>query len=106
MPCATPDDAAVLRKYITDYSQHPNQLIYRNRVYATTFSGETCAFGQGSVAGGWASQFSRHSDLTGVNTVYFVPGFFVGPSTFSQFNDVMDGSINVSFHSSLSADRV
>ncbi|KAI0316035.1 glycoside hydrolase [Amylostereum chailletii] len=94
MPCATEDDAAVLRKYITDYAQHPNQLIYKGRVYATTFAGQECKFGQGSVVTGWATQFSRHPDLTGMNRVYFVPGFFIDPATFPTYNDVIDGSIN------------
>ncbi|KAI0044393.1 glycoside hydrolase family 71 protein [Auriscalpium vulgare] len=94
LPCASPDDAAALRKYITTYANHPNQLIYHNRVFAGTFAGETCSFGQGSPAGGWASQFTQHPELTGQNAVYFVPSFFVDPNTFSTFNDAMDGALN------------
>ncbi|KAI0061704.1 glycoside hydrolase [Artomyces pyxidatus] len=94
LPCASPNDAAALRNYITTYSNHPNQLIYNNRVFASTFSGESCQFGQDSVAAGWSSQFTQHPDLTGQNAVWFVPSFFVDPSTFGTFNNVMDGALN------------
>lgn len=65
-------------------------------VFASTFSGETCTFGQDSVPDGWRSQFTQHSDLTGQNAVYFVPSFFIDPSTFNQYDGVMDGDFNVS----------
>ncbi|KAI0310822.1 glycoside hydrolase family 71 protein [Amylostereum chailletii] len=94
LPCASPDDATTLRNYITQYATHPNQLIYKGRVFASTFAGQTCTFGQSSVAEGWSSQFTRHPDLTGQNAVFFVPSFFVDPNTFSTFNDVMDGALN------------
>ncbi|KAI0031385.1 glycoside hydrolase [Vararia minispora EC-137] len=93
LPCASPADAAALRTYITTYATHPNQFIYRNRVYASSFSGETCTFGQSSVPQGWSSQFTRHADLSGQNAVYFVPSFFVDPATFAQYGDVMDGAM-------------
>ncbi|TFY66719.1 hypothetical protein EVG20_g4369 [Dentipellis fragilis] len=94
LPCAGPNDAAALRKYITTYAKHPNQLIYNGRVFASTFSGESCAFGQSSPAAGWSSQFTQHPDLSGQNAVWFVPAFFVDPNTFGTFNNVMDGVLN------------
>ncbi|TFY74984.1 hypothetical protein EWM64_g9028 [Hericium alpestre] len=94
LPCASPDDAAALRKYITTYATHPNQATYNGRVLASTFSGETCTFGQSSPSTGWSSQFTQHPDLTGQNAVAFVPAFFVDPSTFGTFNGVMDGVLN------------
>lgn len=98
LPCQTPDGAATLRKFITTYATHPNQLLFGSppRVFASTFAGESCTFGQGSVADGWKTQFTRHPDLTGQNAVYFMPAFFMDPATFPQFNDVMDGDFNVS----------
>ncbi|EIM86043.1 glycoside hydrolase [Stereum hirsutum FP-91666 SS1] len=94
LPCTTADHAATLRTYITTYASHPNQLIYRNRVFASTFSGESCTFGQGSVVDGWSSQFTSHPDLTGQNAVFFVPSFFVDPATFGTYDNVMDGALN------------
>ena len=70
--------------------------MYNGRVFASTFAGESCAFGQSTVAGGWSSQFAQHPELTGANAVHFVPSFFVDPSQFNAFTDVMDGAFGVS----------
>lgn len=70
-------------------------MIVDGRVFASTFSGENCNFGQDSVADGWRSQFTQHPDLSGQNAVYFVPSFFSDPSTFGQYDGVMDGDFNV-----------
>jgi glucan endo-1,3-alpha-glucosidase len=96
LPCSNPDSAQTLRKYITTYATHPNQLIYDGRVFASTFSGEACTFGQSSVLDGWSSQFTKHPDLTGPNSVLFVPSFFIDPATFNNMNQIMDGAFNVS----------
>jgi glucan endo-1,3-alpha-glucosidase len=68
---------------------------YNGRVFASSFSGESCTFGQSSVANGWSSQFTQHPDLTGANAVFFVPSFFVDPATFNVYGQVMDGVFNV-----------
>lgn len=91
-PCASADNAAKLRAIVNQFADHPNQLMYDNRVFVSTFSGEKCNFGQGSVADGWKSQFYQHADLAG--KIYFVPSFFVDPAQFSQFADIMDGDFN------------
>ncbi|KAI0316034.1 glycoside hydrolase [Amylostereum chailletii] len=91
-PCASSSDAAALRTYVTTYANHSTQSFYQNRVYVSTFAGQTCTFGQGSVASGWSSQFT--SALTGTNAVYLVPSFFVDPSTFNTYNGIMDGALN------------
>ncbi|KAH7909032.1 glycoside hydrolase family 71 protein [Hygrophoropsis aurantiaca] len=94
LPCGSADDAGTLRNYITTYASHPNQFIYNGRVFASTFAGESCTFGQSSVSKGWSTQFTKHPALTGSNAVYFMPSFFVSPSDFSTFGDVMDGAFN------------
>ena len=93
LPCASPSDAETLRNYITTYASHPNQLIYNGRVLASTFSGESCKFGQGSVQSGWSTQFLQQ--LSGENAVHFIPSFFVDTSAFQSFNGVIDGMLNV-----------
>lgn len=95
LPCATTDDAQSIRSWVKTYTTHSNQLIYDSRALVSTFSGESCTFGQSSVAEGWKSQFVQHSDLQG--QIFFVPSFFVDPSTFSEYKDVMDGDYNVSY---------
>lgn len=92
LPCSTAADAATLRNYITTYATHPNQFLYNGRVFASTFSGESCTFGQGSAVSGWSSQFIQQ--LSGSNAVYFVPSFFVDTSTFSTYSGVIDGMFN------------
>ena len=93
-PCSTAADAAALRTYITTYANHPNQFKYNGRVFASTFSGESCTFGQSSVAQGWATQFV--GQLTGANAVHFVPSFFIDPATFGQYSSSINGMFNVS----------
>lgn len=61
---------------------------------ASSFSGETCTFGQGSVTSGWSTQFVQQ--LTGSSAVHFVPSFFVDPSQFNTYSGVIDGMFNVS----------
>lgn len=94
LPCTAASDAATLRNYITTYAAHPNQLIVNSQVFASTFSGSDCTFGQSSAQAGWSTEFV--SQLTGSNAVHFVPSFFSDTSSYSQFDGVMDGTFNVS----------
>ncbi|KAL1677782.1 glycoside hydrolase family 71 protein [Schizophyllum commune] len=91
-PCNSADSASKLRALVNKFADHPNQLKMNDRVFVSTFSGETCNFGQGSVADGWKSQFYQHPELAG--KIHFVPSFFVDPAQFSQFADIMDGDFN------------
>jgi len=92
-PCGSPNDAQNLRNIVNTHISHPNQLTYASRAFVSTFAGESCKFGQGSVPDGWKTQFTRHPDLQG--KIYFVPAFFIDPATFKDFADVMDGDFNV-----------
>ncbi|EDR13362.1 glycoside hydrolase family 71 protein [Laccaria bicolor S238N-H82] len=92
LPCGSPADAQALRNLVKAHITHPNQFQYKGRAFVSTFAGETCQFGQGSVADGWKTQFTRSPDLQG--QIYFVPAFFIDPATFGNFADVMDGDFN------------
>lgn len=61
-------------------------------MYLSTFSGESCTFGQSSVVQGWQSAVT--SQLTGSQSVYFVPFFSVDPATFSDYAGLIDGALN------------
>ena len=56
-PCGSSDNAATLRNLFNKYANNPSQFHYDGRPLVSTFSGETCTFGQGSAAQGWKSQF-------------------------------------------------
>ncbi|KAF8967166.1 glycosyl hydrolase family 71-domain-containing protein [Flammula alnicola] len=92
LPLRLPNDAQNLRNLVNSYASHPNQLQYDSRAFVSTFAGESCNFGQGSVPDGWKNQFTQHPDLQG--KIYFVPAFFIDPTTFKDFADVMDGDFN------------
>ncbi|KAJ7109754.1 glycoside hydrolase [Mycena crocata] len=92
LPCATVEDGAALRARVKNFATHPNHLQLNGRAFVSTFAGEGCTFGQGSVPDGWRSQFSQHPELQG--QIHFVPAFFMDPSTFPQFSGVMDGDFN------------
>jgi len=92
LPCTSPSNAQTLRNLVNTYVSHPNQLQYASRAFVSTFSGESCKFGQASIPNGWTTQFSQHPELKG--KIYFVPAFFIDPSTFADFTDVMDGDFN------------
>ncbi|KAL0961058.1 hypothetical protein HGRIS_006046 [Hohenbuehelia grisea] len=92
LPCDSPQAAEALRSLVSKYISHPNQLQYDSRAFVSTFAGETCTFGQGSVPQAWETQFARHPDLQG--KIYFVPAFFVDPAKFGDFKNVIDGDFN------------
>ncbi|KAJ7697799.1 glycosyl hydrolase family 71-domain-containing protein [Mycena rosella] len=77
-----------MTKYITTYSGHPNVLQFAGKMLVSTFSGEKCTFGQGSVDAGWASTVKM-----GVPPVHFVPAFFVDPATLGIYHSA-DGAFN------------
>ncbi|KAF9452895.1 glycoside hydrolase family 71 protein [Macrolepiota fuliginosa MF-IS2] len=91
-PCGSPDDANRLREFVKPFFNHPNQLQYDSRAFVSTFAGETCTFGQANVVDGWKSQFVKQGDMQ--NKIYFVPAFFVDPTKFGDFSDVIDGDFN------------
>jgi len=97
LPCNTSSDASTLVNYINTYASNPAQFKYPTsspKVFASTFSGESCTFGQSTPGDGWQSQFKNQ--LTGASATYFVPSFFADPSTFgsSGLAQSMDGAFN------------
>ena len=90
LPCAASNDSSVIRNYITSYATHPNQFIYNNSVFVSTFAGESCTFGTGNTNQGWLNTVKNNLTKT-----YFVPSFFVDPATFPNYS-VIDGAFNVS----------
>ncbi|KAJ6559169.1 glycoside hydrolase [Mycena vulgaris] len=92
LPCATVDDGAALRTRVKNFATHPNYLQMNGRAFVSTFAGESCTFGQASVAEGWRTQFTQNPDIQG--QIHFVPSFFIDPQRFTEFGGVMDGDFN------------
>jgi len=88
LPCSSAQDAQVLRNIVRPYLSHPNQLLYNSRPVVSTFSGQSCTFGQGTPAEGWQIEFISNPNL---GSVHFIPSFFVDPNSFTDFSKVMDG---------------
>ncbi|KAJ7078488.1 glycoside hydrolase family 71 protein [Mycena epipterygia] len=86
--CASTGDADILRKYISTYQGHPNQFMYNGRPFVSTFAGESCMFGQGSLNDGWNFALKKSQPA-----IFFVPSFFVDPAIFPSLT-VMDGDFN------------
>lgn len=81
---------------MTTYAKHPSQLHVNGKAFVSTFAGESCTFGQSSVAAGWSSQFRNHPSLVGDYAVWFSPSFFVDPATYSSnLGSVLDGAFSV-----------
>jgi len=53
IPCGSHADAGRIRKYITDYQLHPNQMRFNGRIVVSTFAGESCRFGTDDLNQGW-----------------------------------------------------
>ncbi|KAI0916454.1 hypothetical protein AcV5_002948 [Taiwanofungus camphoratus] len=88
LPCTSASDINILQYYINTYASHPNQQLYRGRVFTSAFAGESCTFGAATLNDGWISAVK-----TNVAATYFVPAFFVNPAIFPNLT-VMDGGFN------------
>ena len=96
LSCNTSSDANTLVNYTKTYASHTAQFKYNGKAFVSTFSGESCTFGQDTVGDGWQNEYKKQ--LSGSSSAYFVPAFFVDPSTFqsSGLSQSMDGAFNVS----------
>ncbi|KAI0746462.1 glycoside hydrolase family 71 protein [Daedaleopsis nitida] len=98
-PCSAASDAAALQKYIGTYANHTSTFKYappsgrsevgQARMLVSTFAGEGCRFGKGSLNDAWASAVKA----TGLPAVWFIPSFFVDPATFPSL-PVIDGAFH------------
>jgi len=83
-PCASPTDADNLyNTFVGPYVGHPNQYMYQGKVLVSTFAGESCDFGLGSVEAGW-------NYFTSKATMFFLPAFNTDPAT-AAANSALDG---------------
>ncbi|ADV23630.1 glucan endo-1,3-alpha-glucosidase agn1 [Cryptococcus gattii Ru294] len=91
LSCSSASDAATHAASIATYANHSAQAMYNSKVLVSTFSGESCTFGQGSVSAGW-TYFRSLLTAKGIS-IYFVPSIFSDISTYSS-DSWMDGEFN------------
>lgn len=91
LSCSSASDAATHVASIATYANHSAQAMYNSKVLVSTFSGESCTFGQGSVSAGW-TYFRSLLTAKGIS-IYFVPSIFSDISTYSG-DSWMDGEFN------------
>ncbi|KAK0495448.1 glycoside hydrolase family 71 protein [Armillaria luteobubalina] len=88
LPCASTQDAKMIRDYIAEYHGHGSYYLFQSEMLVSTFSGEHCVFGMGDINSGWFSAVkSQFKD------VFFMPYFSLDPSEFPGLT-VTDGLFN------------
>jgi glucan endo-1,3-alpha-glucosidase len=89
--CGSPNDASSLVNLIQSIGSSSAQARINGKVLVSTFAGETCNFGTGSVVA-WKTQFKDPLAASGL-PVYFIPAFFGEPSAYASY-DWLDGQLN------------
>ena len=67
LPCDRDEDKYFIRRLVTDYYKHSNQLRYNGLPVVATFCGQSCRFG------------TDHILVDDPAPVHFVPSFFIEP---------------------------
>lgn len=89
--CSTAANAQSMADLIGTYASSSAQAKYNGKVIVSTFAGENCQFGQGSLNAGW-TYFRSLLTNKGLS-VYIVPAIFSDPTQFSGMS-WMDGEFN------------
>ncbi|KAJ9123152.1 hypothetical protein QFC22_001345 [Naganishia vaughanmartiniae] len=92
LSCSSYTDGIVLANLVKAHASSSAQAMWNGKVLVSTFSGENCYFGQGSVNDGWNNAFIAILEAAGID-IFFVPSVFSDPSTFSSAT-WMDGELN------------
>lgn len=71
----------LFRNYLATYLSHPAAAKYRGKSIVTTFAGESCTFGAGSVNAGWSAVFAGYRDK-----IWFAPAFNTDPMRLPSFD--------------------
>ncbi|TFK21952.1 glycoside hydrolase [Coprinopsis marcescibilis] len=92
IPGNTASDIELIKSYYRPHATNPRMMTYpaTDKVIISTFAGENCTFGQGSMENGWA-YFKR--ELNTIAPIYFIPSFFINPVRYGGVT-AMDGAFN------------
>ncbi|KAL7419081.1 hypothetical protein Q5752_005917 [Cryptotrichosporon argae] len=86
--CSSYADGQTVANLINQYKGSSAQATYNGKTLVSTFSGDACYFGQGSVADGWNNVVRAL-----VGSMFLVPSIFSDVSTFSAAT-WFDGELN------------
>jgi glucan endo-1,3-alpha-glucosidase len=89
--CSSATHASQLVSLVQSVASSSAQAMYNGKVLVSTFSGESCTFGTGSI-NGWKTLFKDALTSAGV-PIYFMPSFFVNSGGLAAY-DWLDGGIN------------
>ncbi|KAJ9124508.1 hypothetical protein QFC24_003299 [Naganishia onofrii] len=92
LSCSSYTDGIALANLVKAHASSSAQAKWNGKVLVSTFSGENCYFGQGSVNDGWNNAFIAILEAADID-IFFVPSVFSNPSTFSS-STWMDGELN------------
>ncbi|KDR75488.1 hypothetical protein GALMADRAFT_247930 [Galerina marginata CBS 339.88] len=92
IPGNAADDIQFFRNYLGTHARDPRMFRHPRTggVVISTFSGENCTFGKGSMESGWAH---LKFELNKIFPIYFVPSFFIDPACYPSIS-AMDGAFN------------
>ncbi|KAF9479532.1 glycoside hydrolase family 71 protein [Pholiota conissans] len=88
IPCNSDGDGNLIRQLVRQYNRHPNQLMYEGKNFVSTFGGQFCRFGTGSLNEGWHNVLKRD-----MPPVHFVPALFMQPPELERLN-ALDGAFS------------
>ena len=86
-------DVQTLCNYLSRFGRHPNQLVYKGGVVVSTFAGQDCTFGCGTLERGW-EYVKCELERCISRRVHFIPSFFIDPGRYPTFH-CMDGYFHV-----------
>lgn len=92
IPCSERHHTQLLQDYIRTFKNRASYQLIGGKPLFSAFSGQDCTFGSNNTNDGWYNAI-KPGDAS--EQVYFVPSFFVDPTSFPSWT-VMDGAFNVS----------
>jgi glucan endo-1,3-alpha-glucosidase len=90
LTCSSTADASSIANYINTYASSSAQVTYNSKTLVSSFSGDSCTFGQSSVVSGW-----NYVRTLLKKPMFLVPAIFSDPSQFNSSSFAwLDGELN------------
>ncbi|KAL0478277.1 glucan endo-1,3-alpha-glucosidase [Acrasis kona] len=87
-------DPNAIVEWIRRFSNRPNTYKYNNKIFVSTFAGESQSFGESGPNEGWNNKIKNPLRNQGIE-IFFVPAWTaMGPNNFFDRNWVVDGAFS------------